>query len=177
MEQCPENEHDWDTASPGVEVCDKCKLVRELEDDVFTADDLQRGSGDHAILGPAYFAARRASEALMQGVESDPLKRVADKVTEDMRMALYTYVEDYMRGDLEINLQSHIQKMVERTVRALLTGESWAMTQYPLAKYHDGEAIRKAVAVHGGEPLLMARIADLEQEVTRLTEALRWARS
>ena len=63
---------------------------------------------------------------------------------------------------------------MERTVTALLTGEAWAMQQYPMSQYHDGEAIRKAVAQHGGEPLLTARIADLEKEVARLTESLKW---
>lgn len=144
-----------------------------MSDDVFNAEDLADGER-YKTLGPAYFAARRASEALMQGVEDEPLKRVADKVTEDMRTALYTYVEDFMRSDLEQNLQGHIRDMVERTVRALLTGEAWALQQYPMAQYHDGEKIREAVAKHGGEPLLMARIADLEKEVARLTESLRF---
>jgi nucleoid DNA-binding protein len=143
--------------------------------EVFNDKDLA-GAARHEMLGPAYFAARRAAEALMQGVEDAPLKRVVDKVGEDMRQALYTYVEDYLRSDLEQNLQGHIRDMVERTVRALLTGEAWAIQQYPMAQYHDGEKIRGAVAKHGGEPLLMARIADLEKEVARLTESLRFAR-
>lgn len=146
-----------------------------MSDDIFTIEDMA-GAERHEILGPAYFAARRAAEALMQGVESEPLKKVADKVSEDMRMALYAYAEDYMRTDMEMNLQSHIREMVERTVRALLTGEQWALAQYPMAQYHDGEKIREAVAKHGGEPLLMARIADLEKEVARLTESLRFSR-
>lgn len=143
------------------------------EPDVFTADELDE-SRSCASLGPAYFAARRISEALMAGVEAEPLKVVAKKCADAMTAAVYEYVEDQMRGDLELNLQGHINDMVKSTVRALLTGDAWAMRQYPLAQYHDGEAIRAAVAKHGGEPLLMLRIADLEKEVARLTESLRY---
>ena len=145
------------------------------KDDVFTADDLQQAE-HYGTLGPAYFAARRAAESLMAGVESEPLKRVLTKCADELTQGIYAYVEDGMRGDLERNLQGHIDNMVQRTVRALLTGDEWAMKQYPLAQYHDGEAIRAAVAKHGGEPLLMARIADLEKENVRLNESLRWSR-
>jgi hypothetical protein len=87
---------------------------------------------------------------------------------------VYEYAEDWMRDDMENNLRLYMSDMVERTVKALLTGEEWAMRQYPLSQYHDGEKIREAVAKHGGDVLLMARIADLEKEVARLTESLKW---
>jgi len=143
--------------------------------DVFTAKDLAEAESCET-LGPAYFAARRAAEALMQGVESEPLTKIVKKCSDDLTQGLYEYVEEYLRSDLEQNLQGHIRDMVERTVRALLTGEEWALRQYPMARYHDGEAIRAAVAKHGGEPLLMQRIADLEQRVEELTQDLRFYR-
>ena len=142
--------------------------------DAFTESDISDG-GRHVVLGPAYFAARRVAEQLMQGVESEPLIKVLKKCADDLTNGIYTYIEDGMRSDLESNLQGHIRDMVERTVRALLTGEEWALNQYPLAKYHDGEQIRAAVAKHGGDPLLMMRIADLETEVGRLRESLKYA--
>ena len=161
--------HEWQQDVNRPPACPVCPT------DPFVVEDF-KDAERHDTLGPAYFAARRAAEALVQGVESEPLKKVVDKVTEDMRTALYAYVEDYMRDDMEQNLQHYIRDMVERTVRALLTGEQWALNQYPLAKYHDGEQIRIAVAKHGGEPLLMVRIADLEKHVASLTESLRFAR-
>ena len=144
-----------------------------MSDPIFTDEDLQ-DAVRCPTLGPAYFAARRMAEALMAGTESSPFQSVAKKCVDDIQTAVYQYAEDYLRSDMESNLQHHMRDMVERTVTALLTGEAWAMQQYPMSQYHDGEAIRKAVAQHGGEPLLTARIADLEKEVARLTESLKW---
>lgn len=126
-------------------------------------------------LGPGYFAAHRIAEQLMAGVEAEPFKKVAEKVTDDIRAAVYEYVEDHMRSDMESNLQGHIAGMVDDTVQALLSGEPWAMQRYPLSTRYDAVDVRAACAKHGGEPLLMARIADLEKENARLTEHLKWA--
>ncbi len=46
------------------------------------------------------------------------------------------------------------------------------MRRYPYHAYGRGEEVRAAVAKHGGEPLLMARIADLEKEIERLRAEL-----
>ena len=147
-----------------------------MADDTFTLtdDDIAQAAG-YESLGPAYFAAQRAVKTLMQGVESAPLTKIIKKCADDLTQGIYQYVEDEMRNDLELNLQGYIRNMVERTVHALLTGEEWAMKQYPLAKYHDGEAVRAAVAKHGGEPLLMLRIKELEAHVER-AESLRVCR-
>jgi hypothetical protein len=146
-----------------------------MSDETFTAADLDQAS-KYETLGPAYFAARRMAEALMQGAEVAPLKVVADKVADDVRVAVYDYIEGSLLSDLESNLKSHVQQMVDRTVQVLLTGEEWALKQYPMAKYHDGEAIRAAVARHCSEPLVALRITELEKEVARLTELLKWYR-
>ena len=140
-----------------------------------TPDDV-----DHArhyeTLGPAYFAARRVAEKVMAGVEAEPLQKVAAKVVDDVRDAVYEYVEDHMRSDLESNLQGYLVDMVDSTVKALLTGEEWAMKRYPLSTRYDAVDVRAACAKHGGEPLLLARIADLEKRVGELMEHLRFAR-
>jgi hypothetical protein len=140
-----------------------------------TAEDIEH-SNNYEVLGPAYFAARRVAEKMMQGVGVEPLQKVAAKVVDDVRDSVYQYVEDHLRSDLESNLQSHITDMVDCTVKALLTGEPWAMTRYPLSTRYDAVDVRAACAKHGGEPLLMARIADLEKEIARLSEALRFER-
>ena len=144
-----------------------------MESEVFTDDDLRRAA-TAPTLGPAYFASRRMAEALMEGCEPAPFAAVVKKCVDEIQTAVYQHAEDWMRSDMEDNLRLHMSQMVERTVTALLTGEEWAMRQYPLSQYHDGEKIREAVAKHGGDALLMARIADLEKEVARLNETLKW---
>src|SRR3990167_7940111 len=109
-----------------------------MPEEVFTTDDL-KSAEDFPTLGPAYYAARRASEAFFAGSETEPFKKVVAKVVDDLRDQLYDYVEAHILGDLENNIQLHVRRMVERTVQALLTGNEWAMNQYPLSKYHDGE--------------------------------------
>lgn len=143
-----------------------------MSKEIFTDEDLQK-SERSPTLGPAYFAARRMAEALMEGTEPAPFTAVVKRCVDDIQTAVYQYAEDWLRSDMEDNLRLHMSQMVERTVTALLTGEEWALRQYPLSQYHDGEKIRAAVAKHGGDPLLMARIADLEKEVARLNEALK----
>ena len=142
---------------------------------MFTDDDLKQAE-HYEVLGPAYFAARRVAEQLMAGVESEPLKAVLKKCADDLTSGIYEYVEDQMRSDLERNLQGHIQDMVERTVRALLSGEEWAMRQYPLSHGYDAEKIRAAIAKHCGDRVLAARVAELEKTVERQAESLKWER-
>ena len=132
-----------------------------------TLDDIAKSEG-YEILGPAYFAARRASEALFAGrtetVSTDPYKAMVDKTTKHIQEALYDYAENYIMGDLENNIASRVQAMVDDTVTALLSGDEWAMKRYPLGPYSDGEKIRAAVAKHAGESLLTMRIAELEKD-------------
>ena len=78
--------------------------------------------------------------------------------------------------DAESNVAANVHDMVNQTIMALLTGEEWAMKLYPFADYGNGESVRKAVAKHGSDPLLLARIADLEKEVAQLKETIAWLR-
>ena len=64
--------------------------------------------------------------------------------------------------------------MVEGTVQALLTGEEWAMQRYPYCDYRDGPKIREKIAGHSGDEIARQRIIDLEREVARQRELLRY---
>ena len=142
----------------------------------FTDEDLASASNGFETLGPAWFAARRASEHLMAGEDTKPFKEMVDKVAKQLSVELYEYAENYIKGDLEHNLQIYISDMVNDTVHALLTGQQWALDRYPLSKYHDGESIRKAIAAYCGESVLALRVKELEAENERLREDLRWRR-
>jgi len=130
--------------------------------------DIEQAEKGYEVLGPAYFAARRIAERVWSGSDEQPFKDVAKKAADDVRDAVYAYVETHMLSDLEVNFQGALYRLVDDTVKALLTGQSWAMSRYPLSTRYDAVEVRAAVAKHGGEPLLMARIADLETEIARL---------
>ena len=134
----------------------------------------------HPTLGAEYFDAREAAERFLAHWQTEHAEELATAIMKPVldivQEKVWDAFRDFLLMDTEQNIQGYMRDMVERTVRALLTGEQWALKQYPMAQYHDGEKIREAVAKHGGEPLLMARIADLEKEVARLTESLRYAR-
>jgi hypothetical protein len=142
---------------------------------MITEQDLEAGE-QSPVLGPAYFAARRAAEGVMQGMDDEPIKAVAKKAAELVKDELYDYIEAPILGDLECNVQGHIYRIVDDTVQALLTGQAWAIERYALAQRYDAVAVREAVARHGGESLQAARVADLEKQVADLKQSLQWER-
>lgn len=142
---------------------------------MFTEDDLVKGAENEA-LGPEYFAANRVAAEVMAKFKEERFKPLIDEFADQFRDKLWDDVRDYLIGDTEMNVQSSIRQMAEGTIRALLTGEEWAMKRYPFCNYNDGEKIRKRIAEHVGDEIARHRIADLEKEVKRLTESLRHAR-
>ncbi|NDA94063.1 MAG: hypothetical protein EBX90_12430, partial [Betaproteobacteria bacterium] len=73
-------------------------------------------------LGPAYYAARRIAESVLNNSDAEhPFKQAADKATELIREALYDYVETHMLSDLEVNFQGHLYRLVDDTVSAILS--------------------------------------------------------
>lgn len=142
--------------------------------DCFTAEELAFGE-QHPVLGPEYEAARNAAEKFMAPFEAEHFKALIDKFADDFRDKLWSDVADYLVADTETNLHETTRRAVEATVQALLTGEQWALNRYPLASFHDGEKIRKAVALHIGDEIALGRIADLEKEIAELKRRLEWA--
>jgi hypothetical protein len=122
----------------------------------------------HPALGPQWSAAQRLAEALMPQYSPEILKPILDKAADQLRGMLWNDVRDWIIQDTEQNVAGRVSEMVEQTVKALLTGDKWAIDNYPFADYEKGEKIRAAVAKHGGDALLMARIADLEKQVENL---------
>jgi hypothetical protein len=128
------------------------------------------------ILGPEYRASNRLAEAMLEKFEAEHLKPLVDKAAADFRDKLWDDVRDWLLADTEQNVSGAVRHMVEQTVVGLLTGKEWAMARYPYANYSKGEDIRRAVAAHGGDTLLMKRIADLEAELKKRDETIQWLR-
>ncbi len=146
-----------------------------MSDKGFTDEDFKEAAG-YTNLGPAYFAARRAADALFTGDKALEFNKVLDQASNKIKDALYEYTSGYLKSDMQDVLESYIRQMVEDTVKALCTGEEWALKQYPLSQYHDGQQIRAAIAQHCGESVLKLRVVELEKEVARLTESIGYMR-
>ncbi|WP_395443538.1 hypothetical protein [Caulobacter sp. UC70_42] len=142
---------------------------------VFTVDDLAFGE-EHPVLGPHYEVGRRAADAFMEQFQAEHFKPLVDKFTDDFRDKLWSDVETFLLSDVTSNLHGSMDRMVEGTVRAILTGEAWALNFYPLAKSHDGQKVREAVFVHCRDQITDMRVTELETEVEKLKKDLEWER-
>jgi hypothetical protein len=138
----------------------------------FTENDFAIGP----ILGPEYRASQRFAEGLMKDFQNEHLEPIIKSISDQVNDKLWDSARDWLLADTESNVAGAVRQMVEQTIIALLTGKEWAMDRYPYANYSKGEDIRKAVVVHGGDKLLMARIADLEAELAKAKETIEWLR-
>ena len=138
----------------------------------FTDEDTAIGP----VLGPEYRASQRFAEGVMKGFQDEHLQPLMKIIADEVQDKLWDVARDWLLQDTETNVHGAVRSMVEQTINALLTGKEWAMQRYPYADYSKGEEIRKAVAVHGSDELLMRRIADLETEVAKKEETIQWLR-
>jgi len=143
-----------------------------MADLTFTDEDIAIGP----VLGPEYRASQRFAEGVMADFQEEHLQPIIKMVADQVQDKLWDVARDWLLQDTETNVQGAVRDMVNQTVDALLTGKEWAMQRYPYADYSRGEEIRKAVAKHGGDELLMRRIADLEAEVAKQKETIDWLR-
>lgn len=124
------------------------------------------------VLGPVYFSARDFAERLLANFNEAGFKPLLEKAAAEFREKLWDDVQDHLRSDSECNVQGFIWHEVDNIVKALLSGERWAMERYVLGPRYDCEKVRAAVAAHLGPELLAARVKDLEAEVKRMEERL-----
>ena len=143
-----------------------------MDDLTFTDEDIAISP----VLGPEYRASQRFAEGVMADFQEEHLQPIIKMVADQVQDKLWDVARDWLLQDTETNVQGAVRDMVNQTVDALLTGNEWAMQRYPYADYSRGEEIRKAVAKHGGDELLMRRIADLEAEVAKQKETIDWLR-
>lgn len=139
-----------------------------MSDTAFELEDFKQAEQYNA-LGPAYFAARRIADQIMQGSDAEPLRKAVDVAVESLREKLYDVVEAHLLSDLECNVQGHIERISTSTVEALLIGEQWALDRFPLSKRYDGDLVRAAIVQHAGAALRDAYVSDLEKKIEALT--------
>lgn len=127
----------------------------------------------YETLGPNYFAAREVAEKFMEKFEADQFKPFIKKVADELYSQMQTSLERYLLGDVESNIQGTIWRQIDDSVKAILSGEKWAINKYLLAERYGCDKIRAAVAKVVPKELQDARVADLEAEVERLKDQVR----
>ncbi|MBX3583589.1 MAG: hypothetical protein KF810_17015 [Rhizobiaceae bacterium] len=133
----------------------------------------------HPALGAEYFAAHSFAERFMAHWQEEHAEKLASEIMNPVLDAVQDRVwdafRDYLLSDTESNIASEMRDMVEKSVRALLGGEKWANVKYIEYPYREGQKVREALAKLHSDPIKDGRIADLEKEIERLQEQLRWA--
>ncbi len=125
-------------------------------------------------LGPTYFAAQAIANRYMAQFEAEHFKPLADTFAEQFRDKLWGDLYAWLLADTESNLQSAMWRMVDDCVKAILSGEGWAMKRYALGEKYECDKVRETVAKHIPAELQDKRVADLEKENKRLQEELNW---
>jgi hypothetical protein len=124
-------------------------------------------------LGPNYFAARTIAERFMEHFAAEHFEPLIKQFSEKFRDELWTYLQSWLIGDTESNLQCEIRYRIDRAVDNLLAGNKQALDQYVFAQYNH-EDVRKAIAAHVPKEIQDARVADLEAQVSELKQSLKY---
>lgn len=98
------------------------------------------------------------------------MKPVLDAVQEKVWDAF----RDWLLSDTEMNAQTEMKRMVEDSVMALIGGEKWANRKYISPEGYRTDKVRETLAKLYSDEIKDGRIRDLEIEVERLTERLRF---
>lgn len=130
----------------------------------------------YPVLGPHYFAAREAAEKFMAAFEAEQFAPLLKKAADDFYGQLHERLENFLLSDVENNLQGTIWRQIDESVKALLTGQHWAIQRYALGERYDHGRIREVLASLIPAELQDKRVADLEAEVKELKQSLEWER-
>ena len=139
-------------------------------------DNLLNPADEDGTLGPAYFAARRIAERTTEHFTNEMLEPLLKQTVDALYSKLQDAINETLWGDTEANLQNKLWRMVDETVKALLSGEEWAVKYYCLGSRYDHDKVRAAIAKHIPQELQDARIADLQAENAQLAKDLEWHR-
>ncbi len=144
------------------------------------SDEILADANDYPNLGAEYFAAREASERFLKHWQEEHAKllfdAIAKPVLDEVTEKVWDAFRDFLISDAESNIASQMREMVESSVRALIGGEKWANVKYISPAGYKTEKVRETLAKLYSDEIKDGRIADLEAQVARLTEQLRWAR-
>jgi hypothetical protein len=146
----------------------------------YSAEILEQAE-KHPSLGAEYFAAREAAGRFLEHWQEEHAALLAEAIMKPVLDAVSEKVwdafRDHLLSDTEYNAQLTMSRMVEDSVLALIGGDKWANVKYISPAGHRTEKVRETLAKLYRDEIKDGRIADLEKEVARLTESLRFHRS
>lgn len=125
------------------------------------------------VLGPRYDEATEVTKRFMEKFEAEHFEPMLKKFVDTFQDRLWTEVTCFLINDTASNLQSEIYNGIESSVKALLSGERWALERYALADRYDVKAVRETVAKHIAPELQDRRLAELETENEDLKRTIR----
>jgi hypothetical protein len=113
------------------------------------------------------------ARAVTAQFEAEYFKPLIQKLSDSMTEHLWNLLRDHLLSDTEYNLEAHMRDRIEKSVRALLGDEQWAVDKYIMDKYDNGKKIRKALAELIPSQIMDARIVDMAQEISKLKEDIK----
>lgn len=133
----------------------------------------------HPNIEPEWTRGHALAEQVMAKFKAEHFEPLAKLVMDYVGDKLWDMLRDHLIQDTEENVAGYVRDRVESTVRALLTGEQWALNKYVLEArtYQNGQEIRAAIARLIPVELQAARVVDLEAQVAKLEEDLQQERS
>ena len=129
-------------------------------------------------LGAEYFAAREAAERFLKHWQEEHAEQLAEAIVKPVLDAVQERVwdafRDFLLSDTEQNVEGEMRRMVENSVRALIGGEKWSSQKYIEYPHREGQKVRETLAKLYSDEIKDGRIRDLESEVKRLNETIRF---
>lgn len=154
-------------------------MPTEIETHAGYTDEIIAEADKHPTLGAEYFAARKASDRFLAHWQEEHAAQLAEAIVKPILDTAYDKVldvfRDFLLSDTESNVADTMRRMVEDSVKALIGGQKWANVKYIQCEYGDGQKVRETLAKLYSDEIKDGRIADLEKEVARLNESLRFA--
>lgn len=140
--------------------------------------EITKEANEHPSLGAEYFAARDAAQRFLAHWQQEHAEQLAESIMKPVMDAVQEQVwdafRDWLLSDAEINAQTEMRHMVEDSVAALIGGDQWANRKYISPEGYRTEKVRETLAKLYSDEIKDARIRDLEIEVERLSQRLRF---
>lgn len=137
---------------------------------------IDEAEGSFKTLGPNYFVAREVAETFIKDFTAEQFEPLAKEFADTVYSKVLDSFQEYLMSNTEMNIQSEIWRRIDDTVKALLSGEKWAMERFLLGERYDCEKIRATVATYIPAELQDKRLSELQAENERLAKDNKWLR-